>query len=243
MSDVTDAADATPPDLPTLPPQRDARVNARLVRVMFYLPGFLALLLLKGSRPEGYGVTVELLMLSSVAAIVAGLLIGSTNVGKTGGDAASRSATWAGQVVLDVLAFVPLLMAVPPLFHTLTLIGTAGGPGASSSAGDPNTFYGASELIPAAAIIPWAVFELAGYSTLAYLLEKSAHIAFVIFVGLGVIGGYLANRNGWYAAELSIDGGVVLVLSIMSVYGILALKERQERYDRLVPPVPPKPSS
>ena len=32
--------------LPLLPPERDARVWARLVRVMFYTPGFLALLLL-----------------------------------------------------------------------------------------------------------------------------------------------------------------------------------------------------
>ena len=36
------------------PPERDARVWARLVRVMFYTPGFLALLLIKTG--EGFEV-------------------------------------------------------------------------------------------------------------------------------------------------------------------------------------------
>ena len=56
--------------LPILPPERDARVWARLVRVMFYTPGFLAILLLKAGEPTSFGITVELLMLSSAAAIV-----------------------------------------------------------------------------------------------------------------------------------------------------------------------------
>ena len=68
-------ADGRP--LPILPPERDARVWARLVRVMFYTPGFLALLLLKAGEPTGFGITVELLMLSSAAAVVAGLFIAS----------------------------------------------------------------------------------------------------------------------------------------------------------------------
>jgi hypothetical protein len=223
-----------PADVPGLPPIRDARVNARLVRVMFYLPGFLALLLIRGTRPEGFGVTVELLMLSSVSAIVAGLLIGSSSSAKAG-DAASKSATWAGQIVLDLLAFVPLLMAVPPLFHTLVDVANPNGLNTASS-----NYYGASELIPAFAMIPWTVYELAGYATLWYLVEKSLHVAFVVFVFLGVVGGYIANRNGWYPAELSIDGAVVLALAIMTVVAILEVKDRQERVMALTPPVPPE---
>jgi hypothetical protein len=49
--------------LPVLPPTRDARVWARLVRVLFYTPGFLALLLIKAGEPAAFGITVELLML------------------------------------------------------------------------------------------------------------------------------------------------------------------------------------
>ncbi len=63
--------------LPVLPPDRDARVWARLVRVMFYTPGFLGLLLIKAGEPAAFGITVELLMLASGAAIVGGLFIGT----------------------------------------------------------------------------------------------------------------------------------------------------------------------
>lgn len=57
--------------LPILPPEGGARVWARNVRVMFYTPGFLAPLLINTGEPEGFGITVELLMLASAAAIVA----------------------------------------------------------------------------------------------------------------------------------------------------------------------------
>src|SRR5580693_4294116 len=92
--------------LPILPPERDARVWARLVRVMFYLPGFMALLLIKAGEPESFGITVELLMLSSAAAIVGGIFIGSESTGE-GADAASKVGTWSGSLILELLAMVP----------------------------------------------------------------------------------------------------------------------------------------
>ena len=67
--------------LPLLPPERDARVWARLVRIMFYLPGFMALLLIKAGEPASFGITVELLMLSSAAALIGGIFIGSESTG------------------------------------------------------------------------------------------------------------------------------------------------------------------
>src|SRR5271170_595113 len=104
--------------LPILPPERDARVWARLVRVMFYLPGFMALLLIKAGEPESFGITVELLMLSSGAAIVGGLFIGAQSSG-AGADPSSKIGTWSGSLVLELLAVVPFLCAVPALFHEL----------------------------------------------------------------------------------------------------------------------------
>ncbi len=104
--------------LPVLPPERDARVWARLVRVMFYTPGFLALLLLKAGEPTAFGITVELLMLASAAAVVGGLFIGTQSEGK-GADTASRTGVWSGALVIELLAVVPFLCAVPALFHEL----------------------------------------------------------------------------------------------------------------------------
>src|SRR5260221_2686571 len=84
--------------LPILPPERDARVWARLVRVMFYTPGFMALLLLKAGEPTSFGITVELLMLSSAAAIVGGLFIGTQSADR-GADHSSRICTWRVSLV------------------------------------------------------------------------------------------------------------------------------------------------
>ncbi|MFY9938484.1 MAG: hypothetical protein WAK33_16515, partial [Silvibacterium sp.] len=92
--------------LPVLPPERDARVWARLVRVMFYLPGFMALLLIKAGEPTAFGITVELLMLSSAAAIIGGLYIGAESSG-AGADPSSKVGVWSGALVLELLAVVP----------------------------------------------------------------------------------------------------------------------------------------
>src|SRR5215471_11416282 len=94
--------------LPILPPKRDPRVWGRLVRVMFYTPGFLALLLLKVGEPTSFGITVELLMLSSAAAIVGGLFV-ATEAERRGADDASRTGVWSGALVLELLSVVPFL--------------------------------------------------------------------------------------------------------------------------------------
>src|SRR5271169_745282 len=85
---------------------------------MFYIPGFLALLLIKAGEPASFGITVELLMLSSAAAIVGGLYIG-TQSSDAGADDSSKIGAWSGALVLELLAVVPFLCAVPALFHDL----------------------------------------------------------------------------------------------------------------------------
>ena len=104
--------------LPVLPPERDARVWARACRIMFYTPGFLALLLLKVGEPTGFGISVELLMLASMSAVVAVIFMGSSSDG-AGANHSSRTGVWSGCLVLELLAVVPLLTAVPSLFHEL----------------------------------------------------------------------------------------------------------------------------
>src|ERR1700727_898787 len=98
--------------LPILPPERDARVWARLVRIMFYLPGFMGLLLIKAGEPASFGITVEMLMLASAPASVGGLFIGAQSSG-AGADATSKIANWSGALVLELMAVVPFLAAIP----------------------------------------------------------------------------------------------------------------------------------
>src|SRR5215472_1068503 len=216
--------------LPILPPARDARVWARLIRVMFYTPGFLALLLLKAGAPTAFGITVELLMLSSGAAIVGGLFIGTESESK-GADTSSRVGVWSGALVLELLAVVPFICAVPALFHEL----------AHSEllhAREPSTVdvpLGASELLPAMAILPFMIYQLAGFGTLHFVVSKPLNWAInVLILGL-IIGSYVANRLGNYQIERLLVGLLVLGMGAVVVYGILKLRQMQADFDARSP--------
>src|SRR5579862_3558236 len=217
--------------LPVLPPERDARVWAKLVRVMFYTPGFLAMLLLKAGEPESFGITVELLMLSSAAAIVGGLFIGTQQSGE-GADPTSKIGTWSGSLVLELLAVVPLLCAIPALFHQLahSRLLHAVAPGAI------DVSLGASELLPMVAILPFMLYQLAGFGTLPYIVSKPANWVINIGILSLIIASYIANREGEYAIEKRLVGILVVAMVITVFYGVLRLRQLQTIYDANCPP-------
>jgi hypothetical protein len=217
--------------LPILPPERDARVWARLVRVLFYTPGFLALLLLKTGEPASFGITVELLMLSSAAAIVGGLFIGTQSADR-GADHSSRVGTWSGSLVLELLATVPFLCAVPALFHELahsTLL-HARAPGAVDVA------LGASELLPAVAILPFMLYQLAGFGTVHFVVPRPVNwVINIAILGL-IVAATAANRQGEYGVEKKFVGLLVLGMAATVFYGILKLRRMQADYTLRCPP-------
>ena len=221
--------------LPILPPERDARVWARLVRVMFYTPGFLALLLLKAGEPTSFGITVELLMLSSAAAIVGGLFIG-TQSDDRGADHSSKIGTWSGSLVLELLATVPFLCAVPALFHELanSRLLHATVPGAV------DIRLGASELLPAVAILPFMLYQLAGFGTLHFVVPRPVNWAInLAMLGL-ILAASIANRQGDYGMEKKFVGLLVLGMAITVFYGVLKLRQMQADYTLRCPPKHPK---
>jgi len=217
--------------LPVLPPERDARVWARLVRVLFYTPGFLALLLLKTGEPAGFGITVELFVLTSAAAVVGGLFIATQSDGRGANDS-SRTGVWSGSLVLELLAAVPFLCAVPPLFHELasnTLL-HAKAPGAV------NVVLGASELLPAVAVLPFMLYQLAGFGTLHFVVPKPVNwVINLAILGL-IIASNVANRQAAYGVEKKLVGLLVLGMAATVFYGILRLRQMQADYDRRCPP-------
>jgi len=221
--------------LPILPPERDARVWAKLVRVMFYTPGFLAMLLLKAGEPESFGITIELLMLSSAAAIVGGLFIGTQQSGE-GADTTSKIATWSGSLVLELLAVVPLLCAIPALFHQLahSRLLHAVAPGTV----DPT--LGASELLPMVAILPFMLYQLGGFGTLQYVVSKPVNWVINIGILVLVVSGYIANREGSFNMERHLDGLLVVAMVITLFYGVLKLRQMQAAFDAQCPTKPPK---
>ena len=216
--------------LPILPPDRDVRVWAKLVRVMFYTPGFMALLLLKTGEPSGFGITVELLMLSSAAAVVAGLFIGAQVVGG-GADVSSKVGLASCSLIMELLSAVPFLCAVPPLFHQLansTLL-HAHAPGAV------DVSLGISELLPAVAVLPFMLYQLAGFGTLHYVVSKTVNWV----LNLGILGlivaSYVANHMNNFGAERKLVGILVLAMAITVTYGVLKLRQMQEAYDERCP--------
>jgi hypothetical protein len=217
--------------LPLLPPERDARVWAKLVRVMFYTPGFLAMLLLKAGEPESFGISVELLMLSSAAAIVGGLFIG-TQSSKEGADEVSKIGTWCGSLVLELLAVVPLMCAIPSLFHQLahSRLLHAVAPGSI------DITLGASELLPMVAILPFMIYQLSGFGTLDYIVPKAMNWAINLSILGLIIASYVANREGAFGAEKRFAGILVVVMAFTLLYGILKLRQMQTTYDAQCPP-------
>jgi hypothetical protein len=223
--------------LPILPPERDGRVWAKQVRVLFYTPGILAILLLKTGEPAGFGITIELLMLASAAAVVGGLFIGAES-SDSSADVSSKVGTSSGSLVLELLGVVPLLCAIPTLFHQLansTLLHT---PALSAV----NVTLGASELLPAMAILPFMIYQLAGFGTLHYLVSKPVNWAINLAILGLIIGTVVANRQEAFGVEKSLGGLLVLGMAATVLYGVLKLRQMQADYELRCPAKEPKES-
>jgi hypothetical protein len=221
--------------LPLLPPERDPRLWTRLVRVMFFTPGFLALLLIKAGEPAAFGVTIELLMLSCATAVIAGLFIGSQSSG-AGADPASEVSLWSGGLILEFLSVVPFLCALPPLFHQLansTLLHT-------KAPGAVDLSLGVSELIPAFAVLPFMLYQLSGFGTLHYIVSKTTNWLLNIAILATIIAAYIANRTGHFSAEEVFTGFLVTLMTATVFYGVLKLKSLQEVYEAHAPAKAPK---
>jgi hypothetical protein len=219
--------------LPVLPPERDARVWAKLVRVMFYTPGFMALLLLKAGEPASFGITVELLMLASAAAMVGGLYIGTQASGE-GADSSSKIGTWCGSLVIELLAAVPFLAAIPGLFHELAHSRLLHAIEPATSAVDIT--LGASELLPMMAILPFMLYQLSGFGTLYYVVSKRVNWAINLGIFVLIVSGYIANREAAYTVEKALSGLLVMFMAVTVFCGVLKLKKMQASFDANCPP-------
>jgi hypothetical protein len=216
--------------LPIMPPERDERVWAKLVRVMFYTPGFMGLLLIKTGEPASFGLTVELLMLSSAAAVVGGLFVG-TQSAKGGADSSSKIGTWSGGMVIELLSVVPFLCAVPGLFHELAHSALLH----SRGLGAVDIALGASELLPAVAILPFMLYQLAGFGTLHFIVPKAVNWVINILILCLIVSSYVAYREGDYSLEKKFASFLVVIMAATVVYGVLKLKRMQAAYDAHVP--------
>jgi hypothetical protein len=202
---------------------------------MFYTPGFMGLLLIKTGEPASFGITIELLMLSSAAAIVGGLYVGADSSG-AGADDSSRTGTWSGCLVLELLAVVPFLCAIPSLFHELAHSNLL-------HAKAPQTVdiaLGASELLPMVAILPFLLYQLSGFGTLHYVVSKAVNWIINALILALIIASYVFYRQGDYALEKKFAGTLVIIMVFAVFYGVLKLRQMQADYDARCPQKTPK---
>ena len=126
---------------------------------------------------------------------------------------------------------VPFLCAVPPLFHQLANSTLLHAPAASAV----NVTLGASELLPAVAILPFMLYQLAGFGTLHYIVPKPVNwVINIAILGL-IIAAYVANRQGNFALEKAVVGLLVLGMAVTVFYGVLKLEQMQADYDLRCP--------
>lgn len=217
--------------LPVMPPPRDPRLSIRVTRVMFYTPGFVALLLLKAGEPTSFGLSVEFLMLAGVSAVVAGIFIATDSAGSAG-DNSSRVGLWSGALVLELMGVVSFLNAMPILFHQLANSELL----KRTTAGGTEVALGYTDLIPAAAIIPFVVYQLAGFGTLSYLVPKVVNWIITLAIVALIVTGRRANVTNDFTLEKIAGSTLAILCAATVVYGIFKLKAMQAAYDANKPP-------
>jgi hypothetical protein len=131
---------------------------------------------------------------------------------------------------------VPLLCAMPTLFHELanSRLLHALAPGAI------DVTLGASELLPAVAILPFMLYQLAGFGTLHFVVSKPVNWVVNLGILCLIIVSYVANREGAYHIERMSSGLLVIAMAITVFYGVLKLRQMQSACDAKCPPKAPK---
>ena len=95
---------------------------------------------------------------------------------------------------------------------------------------------GASELLPMVAILPFMLYQLAGFGTMHFILRKPVNWATNIGILCLIIAAYVANREAAYDWERKFVGLLVLTMAVIVCYGVLKLRQMQADYTRRCPP-------
>jgi hypothetical protein len=129
--------------------------------------------------------------------------------------------------VLELLAVVPFLCAVPALFakSRQQLLRNARSRQCRS----------APRPLPMMAILPFMIYQLAGFGTLHFVVSRPINwIINIAILGL-IIAAYIANRLGDYGIEKAFAGLLILGMGAAVLYGILKLRQMQTDYDLRLP--------
>ena len=90
------------------------------------------------------------------------------------------------------------------------------------------------------AILPFMIYQLAGFGTLHFVVSKSANWIINLAILFLIFAGYIANRETAYGIEKTLDAVLVVTMGLIVFYGVLKLKRMQTDYDTRCPPKPAK---
>jgi hypothetical protein len=110
----------------------------------------------------------------------------------------------------------------------------------SRGLGEVDVTLGASELLPAVAILPFMLYQLAGFGTLHFIVPKPLNWVINIAILCLIIASYVAYREGSYGIEKRLAGLLVVTMAITVFLGVLKLRQMQATYDAHCPPKAPK---
>jgi hypothetical protein len=95
---------------------------------------------------------------------------------------------------------------------------------------------GASQLLPMMAILPFMLYQLAGFGTLHFVVSKPANWFINVVLFVLIVAASTANRQGNYEMERRFVGVLVLAMAATVFYGVLRLRNMQADYTRRLPP-------
>ena len=95
---------------------------------------------------------------------------------------------------------------------------------------------GPAEFLPAVAILPFMLYQLAGFGTLHYIVSKPVNWIINIAILCLIVASHVANRQGLNNQEMLFSGLLIGGMAILVLYGVLKLRQMQESYDTNCPP-------
>jgi len=138
--------------------------------------------------------------------------------------------------VIELLSVVPFLSAVPALFHELAHSALLHSRGLDAV----DVTLGASELLPAVAILPFMLYQLAGFGTMHFIVPKWLNWVINVALLCLIIASYVEYRQGDYSMEKRFAALLVVTMAITVLFGVLKLRQMQTIYDADCPPKAPK---
>ena len=93
-----------------------------------------------------------------------------------------------------------------------------------------NDLLGASELLPMMAILPFMLYQLAGFGTLHFVVSKPMNWGINVAMLVLIVASYVANREGAYFTERVLTGLLILGMDATVLYDVLKLKQMQTEF-------------